>query len=115
MYLLQKELKEMMQEWNIHRIRKSKNSICCYGRPITMFEIPEEQNTIDFIHTVEISELQLCKNENMYSTNICCDETVYELCNIILAEKRIAIPDDPYSIIDYIYIMLRNTIQEKIN
>jgi len=79
-----------------------------------MFEIPEEYNTINFIHTVEISELQLCKNENMYPTNICCDETIYELCNIILAEKRISIPDDPYSIID-VYIMLRNTIQEIIN
>ncbi|KAF0712329.1 Uncharacterized protein FWK35_00021340, partial [Aphis craccivora] len=106
-----KELNEMALKWNVHRIRKSRNSICCYGRPITMFEAPEEFNTTNFIHIIQENELQLCKNELINLTNVTCGPTISELCSIILAEKVICIPDESYSIID-VYIMLRNKLKD---
>jgi len=101
----------MALEWNVHRIRKSINIICCYGRPITMFEVPEQYNTSNFLHFAKKDELQLCKNECIDSTTTTCDPTIFELCSIILAEEGITIPDEAYSIID-IYITLRNKLKE---
>jgi len=76
-----------------------------------MFEIPEQFNTTNFLHTVQEDELQLCKNEHIDLTNVTCDQNIYDLCSIILVEDGICIPDESYSIID-VYIMLRNKLKD---
>ncbi|CAG9764650.1 unnamed protein product [Ceutorhynchus assimilis] len=47
--LIQKELDQVCLEWNVHRIRKTRNANAPAGRPAIMYEMPSLHGVSDHI------------------------------------------------------------------
>lgn len=99
----------VVQEWNVHRISRSRNSASPTGRPIIMFSAPQIYEARDYKREVSLERLVACKEECVV-LNFPCDEDVYNLCNIILEEQNLFLTGDPYQAVD-VYISLRNEIK----
>lgn len=99
----------MVLEWNSHKIRKSKNSISPSGRPMTMFKMPQHYSTESYFKYVDEKDLEVCEEECIFNTHITFDETLNEICQIIITEENLNVTNDPYELVN-IYIKLRNTI-----
>ena len=57
-----------------------------------MFTSPELYDTRDYICPVDSAELRLCLDECVEKPVIPCDETVFELCCIIMEENNWEFP-----------------------
>ncbi|KAK2810384.1 hypothetical protein Q5P01_000407 [Channa striata] len=108
--LIQNELDETAQVWNAHHIRPSKNLNVPSGRPNVMYSLPELYRTRDFLSPVEDEHVQLCKSECVFRLSVPCDPDVYELCNVIMAESHLSLPNDPYQAVN-LYMSLREAIR----
>ena len=53
MPLIQEELNRIAQHWNLHRIRPSLNQESPPGLPDVSFFLPELQETISYLHTID--------------------------------------------------------------
>lgn len=71
-----------------------------------MYHTPQIYNTGDFLRTVEFEKLAACKEECKFE-DLPCDEDVYNLCKIIIEEKGLTEPHNPFDAVD-VYIQLRN-------
>ncbi|XP_070411871.1 uncharacterized protein [Nothobranchius furzeri] len=109
MGLIQDELDDTVQVWNAHVIRPSRNIHVPSGRPNVMYALPQLNGTRDFLSPVEDEPLQLCKDECVFRRPIPCDQDVYELCNIFIAESHLTLPSDPYQAMT-LYRHLREAI-----
>ncbi|XP_031342753.1 uncharacterized protein LOC116170466 [Photinus pyralis] len=102
------ELDDVALEWNIHRIRQSRNNVAPHGRPVLMFESTEIYNTRDFkVPVAEVKRIAYqreCKN-----LETVCDEDLEELCKLIMEEKTLPPPKDPYDALT-LYKMLKSEI-----
>lgn len=99
----------MVLEWNSHKIRKPKNSISPSGRPMTMFKMPQHYSTESYLKYVDEKDLEVCEEECIFNTHTTFDETLNEICQIIITEENLNVTNDPYELVN-IYIKLRSTI-----
>jgi len=60
--LIQKELDDVVEHWNTHRIRKSRHN-CVVGRPDSMFYIPESYGAVDMKLPVEERQIDHVSND----------------------------------------------------
>ncbi|XP_041361574.1 uncharacterized protein LOC121377582 [Gigantopelta aegis] len=54
-----KEITDLVNEWNTHRIRINAGSRGYGGRPVTLYNLPELYGTLDFKYLVETEELDI--------------------------------------------------------
>ena len=110
---MQNDLDQVVLEWNVHKIRKSRNSISPVGRPAVMFEIPSIYETRSYLVEVPDFAIDAIKEECRV-LKYPCDKDIYDLCNIIMCEKGYLRENDPFKTID-LYIALRQLLKDTLN
>jgi len=111
MPLLQHELQRVAQHWNLHKIRPSSNMNSPYGRPDTIYFLPEINNTRSYTHAVPSEDLRVAKDT-------CCDvprndfaSNFSELCDLIIHEKNLQAPALDVGRAERLYIDLLGYIE----
>ena len=101
----------MVEVWNHHLIRPSRNPNVPSGRPDIMYCFPQLYGTQDMKIDVDEASVDRCRQECKFRSAIPCqDADVYELCTITMSECNLAIPiKDPYECIN-LYLQLRQNI-----
>ncbi|KAJ7998239.1 hypothetical protein DPEC_G00220530 [Dallia pectoralis] len=108
--LVQDELDEVVNTWNSHKIRPRSSDEAASGRPFVMYSFPELHSAEDRLKPIDMEEVTLCMEECTPKGRFLCDETVFELCCLLMEEKGWDAPADPLDSAD-LYIMLREEIQ----
>ena len=103
----QDELDEFVLLWNSHRIRRTQNSHMPCGRPHIMYTIPQLYDTRDFLQTVDLQDLQSCKD--LCQPKVICNENLIELCTMIMEETHLQKATDVWSAVT-LYKQLRASI-----
>lgn len=103
-------MNEVADLWNMHRIRRQRNAIAPHGRPILMYNLPEQFGGTDHLKNVSRRQIRLCKDECTFRDRSPCDETVFEIACMIMAENNISSPADPREALE-IYKILRRYIR----
>lgn len=84
------------------------------GRPILMYTLSEMYGAEDNLKTVDMEELALCKEECTPKSQYPCDETVFDLCCLLMQEKGWDTPRDAFSAAE-LYTLLRIEINLLLN
>lgn len=106
--VFQNELDSAVLVWNTHRIAHSKNSLLPSGRPSLMYELPQIYKTENYIVPVNNAVVEELK-ESCKFLNTPCDNSVYQLCNTIIAENVWNKSSDPADAVN-LYVNLRMEI-----
>ncbi|XP_049334426.1 uncharacterized protein LOC125801673 [Astyanax mexicanus] len=105
--LIQEELDEVVRTWNSHLIRPRRGQGTHRGRPILMFCMPQIYSSgEDKIKSVLPEEVAVCKEECTPKDQYPCDETIFELCALLIDENGWDAPVDAYHAAE-LYTLLR--------
>ena len=104
----------MINTWNRHLIRPSRNARVPSGRPNILYFMPELYDATDFLCDVPHVQIEACKDECRFREPIPCDEDVHELCCAIMVENGHEFPSGPQSAVD-LYKELRQSITALLN
>lgn len=99
--------------WNSHKIRPSSSNDVSSGRPVVMYSFPELHGVQDRLKSVDMEEVTACTEECTPKGQFPCDETVFELCCLLMEEKGWDAPADPLTAAD-LYISLRKEILDNL-
>nr|XP_054761103.1 uncharacterized protein LOC129267417 [Lytechinus pictus] len=113
LHLIQAELDEVVDVWDRHLIRPSRNIQAPSGRPNIMFNLPSLYTTRDYLHGVSQERMQACKEECVFRKTIPCDEDIFELC-CIMNEVGYEYPRDRHGA-RLLYVALRREITHLLN
>lgn len=105
---VQDELDKVVNTWNAHRIRPRSGGTVS-GRPVVMYSFPELHDAEDRKKPTSIEEVALCVEECTPKGEFPCDQTVFELCCLLMEENGWEAPADPFTAAD-LYIRLREEI-----
>ena len=110
--MLQDEINEVVEIWNTHRIRPYRNQASPSGRPTIMYNFPHLHRAQNHLCRVTDEQVAVCQSECTTKTDFPCDETVFELCCIIMEEANYEIhaEQDTNEKVQ-LYIFLRNAIR----
>lgn len=107
---MQKDIDNVVITWNSHRIRPSRNQRVPSGRPIVLYTLPHLENTHDYMQPLDADVLDvLSDNCNTFSPLV-CDEHVFKLCDLYMAENGWHHATDHVSASD-LYMKLRNALR----
>ncbi|KAL3870743.1 hypothetical protein ACJMK2_038787 [Sinanodonta woodiana] len=84
------DIDSMVQVWNVHRIRPTKNQNCPNGRPVVMYKLPMIYGTRSYLQSVDEDKIKICRDECMnvyFEMNAPCDRAVLNICTPYM-EKR---------------------------
>lgn len=70
---------------------------------------PELYRCDQHISQVDRADILLCQNNCIYWPAVPCDTDIYDLCNIVMVESQLHVPDNAYQAVD-LYLHLRNEI-----
>lgn len=76
---------------------------------MTMFKMPQNYSSENYLMYVDEKDLEVCEEECIFNTHTTFDETLNEICQIIIIEENLNVTNDPYELVNT-YIQLRNTI-----
>lgn len=107
---LQENLVELMETWNTHTLQSLPNGNDRGKRPILRYSLPQLYNAQDHTCTVEHGEVEICENQTSPGMLTCSDETVGELCEILMEENALS---EPFTATEAkeLYIQLRQIIK----
>ncbi|MEQ2264158.1 hypothetical protein XENORESO_021053 [Xenotaenia resolanae] len=108
---MQDELDDVVHTWNSHKIRPSGGASS--GRPVVMYSFPELHRAEDRLKPVFMDEITVCMEECTPKGQYPCDETVFELCCLLMVENEWNAPRDPLVAAD-LYIRLREKILQSV-
>ncbi|XP_051914768.1 uncharacterized protein LOC127596383 [Hippocampus zosterae] len=111
--LVQDELDEVVNTWNTHKIRPSLHHDTASGRPVVMYSFPAMHSAEDQLKPVGTEEVTACMEECTTKGNFPCDETVFELCCLLMEENEWHAPSDPLDASD-LYVKLREELLKSI-
>ncbi|XP_013395261.1 uncharacterized protein LOC106162499 [Lingula anatina] len=94
MTLVQTDLDRVTSVWNCHRIRRTKNQNVPNGRPIVLFSMPELYGRRDYLRPVNQGHIEACFTECSFRDGLPCDEELFELFNIYMAELFLDFPSN---------------------
>ncbi|KAG1930743.1 hypothetical protein F2P79_022072 [Pimephales promelas] len=106
--LVQDELDRFVQMWNAHRIRAQRNITAPHGRPSIMYMAPHLYGSDDYLFQCNSLDVQNCQEE-CHMLTYPCDETVFELCCLLMEELHLLPPEDAEEGRN-LYIILRREI-----
>lgn len=106
---LQEELQQVAHLWNTHIIRNSRNAVAPSGHPILMYTVPQLFGGEDHLKEVSQEAVEACKHECQQRGPYSCDETVFSLCFLIMAENFLLPPTTADEAIE-LYLFLRANI-----
>ncbi|XP_061096945.1 uncharacterized protein LOC133127793 [Conger conger] len=111
--LVQKEVDEVVRTWNTHKIRPRPGQYVHGGRPVIMYTVPQVYGAEDKLKTVDLEEVVVCKDECTPKSRLPCDETVFELCVLLMQENGWDAPTDAFDAAE-LYTSLRTVILQNI-
>lgn len=98
----------VVQEWNSHRIRKTKNSIAPAGRLMLMFDLPELYGSQNYLVHLAAEDVEVWEAECSFII-LPCDEDFFELFNLIATENNFIKSSNPFDVVLF-YISLRKEV-----
>ena len=98
-----------MSVWNSHRIQHRTGISDVTGRPHALYSAPEMYGAIDQLCAVRGRKVQACLEEVTDLSDSKCDETIQELCEILMEENPWEAPDDVKNAVS-LYLNLRTAI-----
>jgi len=105
----QEDLDQIVETWNSHRIRYTKNQRSPHGRPFVMYSSPEIYGTRSSLYPVNNTKLNLCEEECLKKSTIPCNDDVFQLsCSLMIANGW-NFSNDPLDAIE-LYVNLRRLI-----
>ncbi|XP_037136560.1 uncharacterized protein LOC119139703 [Syngnathus acus] len=107
--LVQDELDEVVNTWNSHKIRPRSNGDTASGRPVVMYSFPAMHSAEDRLKPTGMQDITACMEECTPKCQFPCDETVFELCCLLMEENEWHAPSDPLHASD-LYLMLREEL-----
>lgn len=110
---MQDELDEVVRTWNTHQIRPRPAHGTRGGRPVLMFSMPQLYGGEDKLQPVLEEEIVVCKEECTPKGQYPCDETVFELCTLLMDENDWDVPLDAYAAAE-LYSLLRYEILDNL-
>ncbi|XP_039617552.1 uncharacterized protein LOC120534210 isoform X2 [Polypterus senegalus] len=112
MKLLQEELNCVSHLWNMHRIRPQRNSNSPHGKPFIMYTVPHLYGAEDNFCPCSVQDIEVCEEE-CQTRQYPCDQTVFELCCLLMTELQLDPPDKAEEA-TYLYISLREQIRSSL-
>lgn len=95
-FSFQDELDDVLETWNDHYIRRSRNVSVPSGRPNIMYSCPLLYGAEDECCAVDTTDLDICKQHCIFRTlQPCEDEDVYNLCLTLMMQHNLSLPNDP--------------------
>ncbi|XP_020563208.2 uncharacterized protein LOC110016040 [Oryzias latipes] len=107
--LIQEELREVVRTWNLHQLMTRPSQSLLRGRPILLYCMPQLYGAEDKLQLVNTDDIAVCKEECTPKGQYPCDETIFELCILLMTENNWNAPEDAYSAVE-LYSHLRNEI-----
>jgi len=105
--LLQDEVDDVLETWNDHCIRRSRNPRVPSGRPNVMFSCSHLYAAEDQRCAVDTADVELCRQRCTFRVSRPCeDEEVYELCLAAMTQNNLSLPNDVHYALD-LYRKLR--------
>ncbi|KAK1168043.1 hypothetical protein AOXY_G10881 [Acipenser oxyrinchus oxyrinchus] len=98
--IIQDKLDATVDVWNSHVIRPSKNDKVPHGRPSVMYSVPELYDTQDYLCGITPHGVNACKEDCTFRSTFACDEDVFRLCTLIVAERNLDIANEAYKALD---------------
>ncbi|CAL9692552.1 unnamed protein product [Knipowitschia caucasica] len=108
--IIERELQEVSRLWNTHTIRRSRNAVSPPGKPIVMYRLPQLFGCTDHLKQVGNEQIELCREECLPRGPHPCDETVFEISCLAMAENNLHPPTSSEEAIE-LYLFLRDCIQ----
>ncbi len=87
--IFQTALNNIALTWNSHVISASRNAVAPNGRPLLMYMNPELFGGRECICTFSCEDLEVCKEECMFTNDRLCDNTIFELCCVLMIEINV--------------------------
>lgn len=78
-----------------------------------MFSLLGLHNAEDRLKLIDVDEAAFCQEECTPKGQFPCDETVFDLCCLLMEENGWDAPTDPFSAAN-LYVLLRAEIQQNI-
>ncbi|XP_061164518.1 uncharacterized protein LOC133173551 [Saccostrea echinata] len=111
--VIQENLDELRSTWNTHVLQSKTNGIGGPRRPILMYTIPELYQAEDHLCVVAESKIRICGEETREKTITCADETIFELCTLMMEENGFSKPRDSNEA-RLLYRNLRQLVHEEL-
>ncbi|XP_055011705.1 uncharacterized protein LOC129409478 [Boleophthalmus pectinirostris] len=109
MEIIEKELQEVARLWNTHTISCSRNTACPRGKPLIMYRLPHLFGCTDHLKTASMEQIELCREEILPRGPYPCDESVFEICCLAMAENNLHPPSSSNEAVE-LYLFLRDYI-----
>ena len=82
---MQKNIDQAVLQWNMHRIRPSKNQNVPHGRPAVLYNMPNNFGTYD--HLCPVSQDELLDCATLFATeSYMLDNDYFQLCDSVMQE-----------------------------
>ncbi|XP_074606429.1 uncharacterized protein LOC141859469 [Acropora palmata] len=111
MPVLQDELRRVVQEWNLHKIRPSSNESSPPGRPETLYFLPELTSTSSYLNNIKAIDIDVAEDVCCESPDTDVPDSFAELAQIIMDEKGLEMPSSPQSALN-LYLELLSSIED---
>ncbi|KAJ8303145.1 hypothetical protein KUTeg_019541 [Tegillarca granosa] len=108
MGIVQKDLDNFVEIWNTHAMSGGLN-IRGGNRPIMLYTLPELYDKQQCLCNVDEREIEICAEETTPKQYYPCDETVRDLCLLLMEENEFEFPKDAENA-KKLYIRLRELI-----
>uniref|UniRef100_A0A3P9JR73 Integrase core domain-containing protein n=1 Tax=Oryzias latipes TaxID=8090 RepID=A0A3P9JR73_ORYLA len=112
--IIEEELQNVVHLWNTHIIRQSRNAIAPSGRPCMMYTLPQLFGGQDYLKQVSEQAVATCKAHCLQRGPDTCDETVFSLSCLLMAENFLHAPTTPNEAIE-LYLFLRASIRSNLS
>jgi hypothetical protein len=96
--------------WNTHIIQSKPGVTETGKRPILMYSLPQLYSAEDHLCLVDEEKITICAEETVQKTSTCADETLLELCSLLMKDNYLSKPTDSNEA-RHLYIHLRQLIQ----
>ena len=80
-----------------------------HGKPVVLYTIPELYATNDYMNPVGQADIDICRMECIFRNGFPCDEEVFELAVIYMAECDLEQPTNAREALD-LYLALRTCL-----
>ncbi|KAM7382146.1 hypothetical protein PAMA_012828 [Pampus argenteus] len=111
--IIERELQEVIHLWNTHRIRPCRNAVSPGGRPVMMYTLPQLFGAREYLKEVSQQKIEACREECVRRGPYPCDDTVFDICCLAMAENSLHPPTSPEEAIE-LYMFLRAYIRAQI-
>lgn len=73
-----------------------------------MFNLPHLWNSESYLFDLQDEDISVCKDECVFVSELVCDETIFELCHILIEENNLVVKNanDAYDAVN-LYIELK--------